>query len=56
MNVKKDKRKQDLSEIAWFDEMRDRAERGETPDMSMEEIIEEIKLIRAERRVKDSKQ
>ena len=32
----------------WFDEMRARAERGETPDLTMEEIIEEIKHIRAE--------
>lgn len=37
-------------------EQRERAMKGETPDMSMEEIIEEIKLIRAERRQKDGKQ
>ena len=36
--------------LAAFQKHREKVERGETPEMSMEEIIEEIKLIRAERR------
>jgi folylpolyglutamate synthase/dihydropteroate synthase len=55
VDIKKDKRKQNTSDLAWFDEMRAKAERRETPEMSMEEIIEEIKNIRAERREKDGK-
>lgn len=37
---------------AWeaFRRQRERVERGETPDMSMEDIIEEIKRVREERR------
>ena len=35
--------------LAWFDQMRAKAERGDTPDLSMEEIIGEIRRIRTER-------
>jgi hypothetical protein len=41
--------------LAAFQKQREKVERGETPEMSMEEIIEEIKNIRAERREKDGK-
>lgn len=34
----------------WWNSMRAKAERGETPDLSTEEIIEEIGLMRAQRR------
>ncbi|MBP5645378.1 MAG: hypothetical protein J6W95_05565 [Bacteroidales bacterium] len=37
----------------WFDRMRARAERGETPDLTMEEIIAEIAQARAERHAKE---
>lgn len=36
--------------MAAFRRQREKVERGETPELSMEEIIEEIKEIRAERR------
>ena len=49
-NPDKNKRYHDSSDMEWFDKMRARAEKGETPDLSMEEIIDEIKRIRAERR------
>lgn len=41
-------REKQQEEADWFESMRARAERGETPDMTMEEIIEAIKQIRAE--------
>ena len=50
-NPDKEKRSRDISDLEWFDKMRARAERGETPDLSMEEIIDEIKRIREERRI-----
>ncbi|MBP5542335.1 MAG: hypothetical protein J6X88_11920 [Bacteroidales bacterium] len=42
---RKEKQREDEK---WFDEMRARAERGETPDLTMEEIIQAIKQIREE--------
>lgn len=38
-----------LESYAAFRKMRERAERGETPDLSIEEIDEEIRKARAER-------
>ena len=36
--------------LATFQKQREKVERGETPEMSMEEIIAEIKRVREERR------
>lgn len=47
---RKEKQREDEK---WFDEMRARAERGETPDLTMEEIIAEIAQARAERHAKE---
>lgn len=38
-----------------FKSLRARAERGETPDLTMEEIDEEIRLARQERRERDDR-
>ena len=39
-----------------FKALRARAERGETPDLTMDEIDEEIRLARQERREKDARE
>lgn len=46
------KKERQRKAIEDFEEMRARAERGETPDLTMEEIIEEIALARKEQRTK----
>lgn len=46
--------KEERRKEAWkaFDRQREKAERGECPDLTMDEIIEEISKARAERRAK----
>lgn len=48
--LEKEEKKRQVRE--WWNTMRAKAGRGETPDLSMEEIIEEIDTMRAEQREK----